>query len=402
MGANGSVSHFAVDTSALRVWPTDQMVVLESENISASECGYETVDFDRFMLIVAFGTPCAVIGILFNLLLCIVFFRPYHLRTCDLYFAVLACLDSAFCVFYIFLMTVDAVSLHYGFPRLYAVYVSYMPPLFAVAKIIQLASVYMVVAATVERFFVVSRWSDTWSTPVSNQGPNLLQPHTRLFIVVAILAASVCLKSPAFWEYTVEEKTSCKDPFGAYQVEPRLAAIRSYEIFNFYVMSVVQVFLPFVLLTFLNVGIIKTLRRRLSLAKKFLFPIRYVSEISFERGVSREKLKSATYTLVGIVTGYLISSLFNTGITVLEHTARSLLEDEEGNSYRWYTLATDISSVFTIANSCFRLPLYCVCNRAVRHEVLATLTCKDCVSDEGVKSVNEKLPLNNSMQGGAE
>lgn len=330
-------------------------------------CDYETVDFDRFMLIMAIGTPWAIMGVFTNSILSKLFFKPYHLRTPDLYLAILGLLDTIICILYLLLMTVDAISVHYGILLLYSIYMRYTIPLFAVGRIIQLFSIYMVVAATVERFFMVRNWSDA-----TNRGA--LRPMTRALVVLLIFVACVCLRAPVFWEYAVIENSLCDDPFGVYQFVPVLIAVEEYGAFNFYVMNVVQVFGPFTLLTILNVGIIRTLRRRLSLAEKFLFPVRYVSESTFEKGISREKLKAATYTLVAIVTGYLISNLLHTAITIMEYTMQSMLVDENGSA-RWYTIATDVISILTMVNSCMRFPVYCWCSRVFRQEALSFLRC---------------------------
>lgn len=358
----------AIDMSISPEGELEFNVTISENQTFNTVCDYETVDFDRFLLIVALGTPCALLGIFCNFILCMLFFKAHHLRTPDLYLAILGMLDTVICLLYLLLMTMDAVSVHYGVIFFYSIYMRYTIPLFAVGRVLQLFSIYMVVAATVERFFMVRNWSDA-----SNRGA--LKPWTRILVVALISVICVCLRAPVFWEYVVIENPMCHDPFGVYQFVPVLAGVEEYSFFNFYVMNVVQVFIPFILLTILNVGIIRTLRRRLSLAEKFLFPVRYVSESTFEKGMSREKLKSATYTLLAVVTGYLISNLLSITITIIEYFMQSMLMDENGNSARWYTLATDLSSILTMVNSCLRFPVYCWCSRVFRHEALGFLRC---------------------------
>lgn len=70
------------------------------------------------------------------------------------------------------------------------------------------------------------------------------------------------LRIPAFFEYKITYEPKC-GPLEDYIFEPVLMASEDYAMFNFYVISIVQILVPFILLLSMNLLIILLTKRKL-------------------------------------------------------------------------------------------------------------------------------------------
>jgi hypothetical protein len=72
--------------------------------------------------------------------------------------------------------------------------------------------------------------------------------------------------------------------------------------------------------------------------------------------------------LVLIVVTYLLNNLINVVITAWEFIDFDTLI---ANHYHLYMMCTDIVSVLTVLSCALRLPIYLICNKELRHVLLA-------------------------------
>ncbi|VDM39469.1 unnamed protein product [Toxocara canis] len=230
--------------------------------------------------------------------------------------------------------------------------------------------------------------------------------------VAVVLLVVLILRVPAFFDYSIVYENRCP-PFQDYMFVPYLTAYDDYIMYNFYVMTILQIFLPFVLLFVLNIVIILLTRRRLyqtaygqhlvemprislmlrkgecsfmsllyedikdpsaraSQDRKFLMLIARtedkISESINKNRMGRNELKYATWTMVAIVFTYLICNSFSLFISVMENVFSDspILVNADGSSTQFYTITADLISILVALNSLLRLVIYLLCNPQFR------------------------------------
>lgn len=92
-----------------------------------------------------------------------------------------------------------------------------------------------------------------------------------LFILLVVL----CLRLPAYFEYSIAFRPDCplymvRLPIDvievllqSYDYVPFMAGWEHYQLFNFYVMTILHIFVPFALLLILNISIVCVMKRNL-------------------------------------------------------------------------------------------------------------------------------------------
>uniref|UniRef100_A0A914PBW1 G-protein coupled receptors family 1 profile domain-containing protein n=1 Tax=Panagrolaimus davidi TaxID=227884 RepID=A0A914PBW1_9BILA len=297
------------------------------------ECGgkNEAYDFARFALVTYVGTPIALLGLLFNAFLVKVFSNRKRLQTPTFYLFLLAIFDSLICLIYIPFFTIDAFAIYYKNEKLHHIWHSYAMILYGTSRVVQFASTYMVVCATIERFIVVGniKWLSFVSTEIG-----------RYCTATVYLLVIFVLRLPAFFDYKVIFLPGCPS-FEDYTFDPVLMSSEDYAMFNFYVISVVHIIVPFLLLLSLNLLIIALTKKRLyhhfGIAKNFSEMPQISSLLRKESIVSnrkhRSELRYATRTMVTIVFTYLFCNCFNVFITVMENVFKGnpLMFNEDGS-----------------------------------------------------------------------
>ncbi len=132
-------------------------------------CVFEPITFHRFLLIIALGTPISVVGSIANFILILIFLQQKYRSLPTLYLGVLAMFDLQLCLGYIVLCTCDAIALYYRNLALWKLWHDCSMTVFTMARIGQLASTYLVVFATFERFLLVGEY-DQLSWIYNNRG----------------------------------------------------------------------------------------------------------------------------------------------------------------------------------------------------------------------------------------
>ncbi|KIH50172.1 hypothetical protein ANCDUO_19751, partial [Ancylostoma duodenale] len=123
--------------------------------------------------------------------------------------------------------TVDALAIYHQNEFLYHVWHVYAMLVFGTSRMVQFASTYMILCATMERFIVVAEIHSLES---------LVTEHGRYITIGVVLLGVIGLRLPAFFEYVIAFRPECPI-YMSYDYVPMLAGWEHYQIFNFYVMT---------------------------------------------------------------------------------------------------------------------------------------------------------------------
>lgn len=339
----------------------------ESNNENHTICEHHYYDDLQYIVVIYAGLPTAVLGLFSNILLVILFRGWNNCATTNLYFVLLAFLDISICALYILLFAVDVLAIYHEIYWLWYLWVRYVIPSLALSRIIQLTSTFIVVAATTERFFIVANYK-----MVSKM---FYTPHQRVGNIFFIFLLASILRLPSFWDYKLIYQPVCQNVnnFSTIILDDNLISCKFYRsIYNFYIMNFVQLFIPVSCLVILNGIIIFRLKKQLRIAKTFvsLFPERVLMHGPIRPGVIRDKVRSAAFTLVAIVTSYLVCNSLNLFLSIMEHVAKHpYLEDENGLPTDLYSYLTNFVSFLFMFNSSIRLFIHLSSNESFRNQI---------------------------------
>ncbi len=344
----------------------------------------------RFALVIS-ATSLAILGVFFNGAL-LVFFIGAN-RQSSIYLALLAFLDCCLCINYILLFGVDAVAIYYRLPEIFLLWNNYLIVVYGLSRIVQLSIPYIVLAATFERWLIL-----VGNFSVCPWVHSLVTHWGRRCAALIILSGVIILKAPVFWDLRLHHYTNCTDYFGSMEIIPTELALRvEYHIYDFYFMTVIQVFLPFFSLIFLNLLIIRRLSKvrtskqsmiahglRVSLGKSGSIITASTGDDNTGKLLlrgrrDREKkvrIRSATLTMVVLVFSHLICNSLHVFISSMERlNVWGLLKRDDDTSTEFYTASADVISFLFMFSSFLRLPIYLVCNPHLRQDFMA-LMCK--------------------------
>uniref|UniRef100_A0A8R1HYT3 G_PROTEIN_RECEP_F1_2 domain-containing protein n=1 Tax=Caenorhabditis japonica TaxID=281687 RepID=A0A8R1HYT3_CAEJA len=215
-------------------------------------CGfYEGYSTQRF-IIISGCTTVAFFGVLANLLLMAVFRRSLP---SSIFLAALATCDTLICLTYLLLFGVDAGIVYLKNTTLFFLYHRYIVPVFFVAKVVQFAIPFILILITFERYL----W--TCTEPKRKTLAAIFNERGRIFTVVFVCLTSVGLRFPVLYAIKVESFPDCKDYFRSESMAQTDWAMESelYRVFDFHVITAIQMIFPFVILLFLNLTIIQRL-----------------------------------------------------------------------------------------------------------------------------------------------
>uniref|UniRef100_A0A914WIS8 G-protein coupled receptors family 1 profile domain-containing protein n=1 Tax=Plectus sambesii TaxID=2011161 RepID=A0A914WIS8_9BILA len=302
---------------------------------------------ERFYLVVVAGNALALVGIVFNVLLFIIFLSRYRFRHSPMFFlGCVAVCDTLLDVAYITVLTVPILAQYLSLLGLYFVWIAYVRLFFTIGQIFKVASVFSLIVASFERFWMTKHWTFTG-----------FDPRLRAFALVVIAAGAVLVKVPTYFDIIVAASPHCTG-FAKYRVG---TMTRSQVVY--WLQNVICIFTPFFCLVFLNGGIVAMLRRQNVQQLRSLIMELAVGHDRMER--QKAELRAATRTLVVIITAYLFSNLLNIFLTLFEYFDAETLKREYREFYR---LGSDTASLLTVLGNAIRLPIYVFSDPEIRSE----------------------------------
>ncbi|CAD6196980.1 unnamed protein product [Caenorhabditis auriculariae] len=399
-------------------------------------CGYfEGYTTQRFVIISVFSL-FSFFGVIANALLMAVFRRT--LGSSVYLFALSSC-DLLICLTYLLLFGVDAGFVYLRNTTLFFLYHRYIVPVFFMAKVVQFAIPFILILITFERYLWTTREKTRQMFAV------VFDEKGRNITICVVFVMSVVLRVPVLFATQVKEYPACDDYFRSESVSPTDWAKDSYayRVFDFQIITAVQMFFPFFVLLILNLVIIKRLIAEKhdyatmnssggvltsSLAtKKMSFgpgnlPENYVLlevaaevmresllhsdsskrsslapaansrrqsmfqdvviELKESSRSKRSQLRNAIYTMLAIVTSYLVCNGIHLFLTFLERFESSVLyeSDDQSQSSNFYIVLSDMVSIVYMVSSAIRIFIYAKCNPKLRVEISNYLRRRESVS----------------------
>ncbi len=352
----------------------------------------------RLVLICWVACPIALSGLAANVFMLRFFCRTGKSTTPMLYLMVLILLDSLMCSCYVLIFGFDALNLHYNIEWLYIPWVYYGIPLFFLSKIAQFASPFILIAASLEQWLLIGGQSRL------KMFERASSDKMRRILSVTIVLVAFILNANVLAEWEVTSYPNCTDPFGHLALE-HLELSQDLLHYNFYVIPILQTFLPFPILIFFRVLIIRALKQHvdesqqnqwlqvqtdqgsswslaiertqesmpLSIcldASSTLFDER--RKKSRQRQRDQRRIRGASYTLGAIVTLYLCCTSISMLISILEYIpGKPLLLDQDENPTDFWIIATDFISFLFMFNSSIRAFIYATFDSKLRAELKA-------------------------------
>ncbi|CAI2333706.1 unnamed protein product [Caenorhabditis sp. 36 PRJEB53466] len=378
------------DVAAASLTTTTATIMSEEEEVCGLYEGYST----RRFIIITGCTTVALFGVLANMLLMAVFRRSLP---SSIFLAALATCDALICLTYLLLFGVDAGIVYLKNTTLFFLYHRYIVPVFFIAKVVQFAIPFILILITFERYL----W--TCTEPKRKTFSAIFDERGRIVTVVFVCLTSVALRFPVLYAIKVESFPDCKDYFRSESMAQTEWAINSelWHIFDFHVITTIQMLFPFVVLLLLNLTIINRLvaEKRENMypvlrgtgttteAKKVSFvqgnlPENYVllqvaadvikeSLIHRSSRSKRSQLRNAIYTMLAIVTSYLVCNGVHLFLTILERFDPSYLYDsvDSSQSSTFYIVLSDTVSICYMVSSAIRILIYAKCNPKLRQEI---------------------------------
>ncbi|CCD66539.1 G-protein coupled receptors family 1 profile domain-containing protein [Caenorhabditis elegans] len=339
-------------------------------------CGYtEEVSMARFIYI-SVGGIVACVGCICNIILLYLFtFRQLANSPPQLYPAILAFLDTLLCFFFLMIFVVDVNMIYNKSEYLFLLFHRYIIVTFCTAKLVQFLIPYMLMLGTLERY--------TWIDNKHNKMA-ILQPKYRPFTLGGLVLGAIMLRVPSALALKITDFPKCPDFFRtlAVDVEEWAQVSTLYTIHDVYGIACLQTFCPFLCLMVLNLVIVNKLAK----IDAQQFPTKEMKGSPTRRKRSRvlsslritklqitSTVRNAIYTMVAIVSTYLISNSLHILLTLLEVTKASVLVDEN-DPYKaslLYTLLGDAVSILYMISSAVRILIYTYCNPAIRHQLFS-------------------------------
>lgn len=309
----------------------------------------------KFLIVGVCGTGIAVLGMFLNCLaFCVLRSLVFSVSSPLIYLFTLSILDFLFMWIYILAMSVQIYFDYYSNLQLYHLWNFYLPYVMTVGKVNQTATTYLLIAATTERMMDVG--GCFFHAELRNS-------H-RVAIIVGVILFSVAFRLVCFWELNIVEWTECSG-FARFSLEQHdFSLTQSYQVYNFYIVNIVHVFLPFGFLLFANVSIVRNVRNAIG-NRTGVFKRESVWKCANER----ENLRTATNILITVITIYLLANVLNVVVTIIEYTNRDFLELNP----QFYTFSVDCIGLMQISTSACRLIICIIWSERLRGKLLKLL-----------------------------
>ncbi|KAE9548890.1 hypothetical protein FO519_007899 [Halicephalobus sp. NKZ332] len=342
----------------------------EYGELSEEDCTVFPSPDKRWYFVAIAGTSLSIVSIVCNILIAFVLLKRKYAH---FYFlGLLAASDTFLSICYGPVIAMDVIKSRLQILWLTRLYWSYLGPLLSLCHVSMTFSCLMIILGTIERFLITEKspFLSCWR-------------KRRRYLGISMMGLALILRGTEVFEYTLRKNGNCT---GLTEYEPILTELTTDylygTLFRFYLRNILTVFLPFMLLAYLNICIVTTLRRQQRSATMFRF------------GSSEHKLKirSATRLLVLIVCSYLVANVPNVIITAWEYIDFESTQTE--SLFEIYELLTDIISVLYVFVCATRLPFYLVCNQELRSAFYESL----CIRSDGFKTIPQKIEFSGEQK----
>ncbi|PAV67588.1 hypothetical protein WR25_02333 isoform B [Diploscapter pachys] len=251
----------------------------------------------------------------------------------NVYLATLALLDMLICLTYILLFGVDAAIVYLRDATLFQLYFRYILQTLFLAKVVQFAIPYMLIVITFERYLWTAREK-------TRQMFAAVFSDTGRFLTVLFLAAfSLAMRFPVILATELSNPMSNR-AFNEFTLQKNGNMPENC-----------------VLLEVATEVIKESLVHRSSRSK-------------------RSQLRNAIYTMLAIVTSYLMCNSIHMFTTLLEKFDSNILYSAEdpNQSSNFYIALSDTVSILYMVTSAIRIFIYCKCNPKLRNEIRQFIT----------------------------
>lgn len=316
-----------------------EMHVNRSDNFSCIYSPMEYLEL-KFVLVGIIGTSIAVVGMVTNSLAIVTlkpsinFLSPSPL----IYLFVIGILDFFFMWIYILVLSIEIYFDYFDCLTLYNWWNWYLPKLLVTGKIIQTASTFLLVSASVERFLDVGGFGCGILLSFGN--------YHRWLVMLTVFMISFLFRGVSFWELEIVKIPECTG-FARFKVGLTTFSRTSvYKSYCFYGVNIFHIILPFIVLILFNCAIVYRMRKAIR-SQREMFGRTSVWECSRKE----KNLLIATKMLISAVVFYLIANVLSFFITFMEHTNYNFLTQYP----KFYTLSVDFIGLLQVTTSAARL-----------------------------------------------
>ncbi|KAK6750420.1 hypothetical protein RB195_002414 [Necator americanus] len=301
---------------------------------------------ERYFLIGVFGSTLALFGLLANGLLATLFLTRANYRHSPFFFlGFVALFDTLFDATFLLLLSVPVNAEYFDNYVLFMLWLNYMPILYLFSQIFKMASVFCLIMASIERYGMTKHWTFTG-----------FERKTRWLALLFVVGMTIIIKNITA-DITVIERDECVG-YRRFKIITR--RVDSYHIGLF---NTAAIFVPFFTLIFLNGGIVLMLRKQNVQQLRSL-----ITELTMGTDVMkirRRNLRSATNTLIVIISAYLISNLLNVYLTITEYFDGDFLHVHHPDFFR---LAADFAAVLAVIGNAIRCPAHFLSSSEIRQQ----------------------------------
>ncbi|CAD6191975.1 unnamed protein product [Caenorhabditis auriculariae] len=353
-----------------------QMEIDEEDDLRAdcSASPEQRLLVQRFYMLGVIGTVVAVFGVIANFLLAIFIFlsRTIYRHSPFFFLGFVALFDTLLDATFLLLFPLEVNAEYYDEAGVYEMWLQFVPTVYIFAQIFKIASVFSLIMASIERYCMTKHWTFVG-----------FEERTRWLVLVALVVASIVIKYLSE-EVVIETREHCSG-YRHWTVKVQRGELRHMGFVHLLAIS-----LPFFTLIFLNGGIVYMLRKQNVQQLRSL-----ITELTLGHDLSkirRKNLRSATRTLIVIISAYLISNSLNMLLIIVEYIDADFLLVRHPDLHR---LAVDSAALLTVVANAIRCPTHVLSNSEIRHQ-FKTLFCgenekKDAMRQEQKKQTQERL-----------
>uniref|UniRef100_A0A914W226 G-protein coupled receptors family 1 profile domain-containing protein n=1 Tax=Plectus sambesii TaxID=2011161 RepID=A0A914W226_9BILA len=334
----------------------DLLELYDDFNESACVPYFQPYLREKVIIIGIVGSSVAVVSLIENVvLLLLLLTSPALYRNNRSYMLLMALFDLVVTLSYILILSAITFADYYRILPLFLLWHQYFRVVFTLSHVAMSSSTYILLTATFERY-LAAQISET-----SLYLLGLLRRKRKQAMLVAVLLGSV-VKGSVFFELNIAYREDCENFASVYA---EIVGVHPWydSAWRFWGRRILTVFLPFLMLSYLNASIVLSLRRqtRDHTVKTLILYVAVGSRATPD--LKRTHVKAATRSLVMVVSCYLIANALDVILASWEYVDAENLAD---NLPMFYAIGSDIASMLTVFAAALRLPIYTLNDQRIR------------------------------------